>query len=395
MSSTLILERTSPSPKSAAALVGLACVLAIAAGTPAQAGPIENLRPGEWYEVPNSHLRTVVPIPTPCGDPANIMGAWSGGAYDPVGDRLLVWGGGHADYGGNEIYAFSMGTLSWSRIWGPSPNIPCATSQTCVNTYADGNPVARHTYNGLSFLPSQNKFWIIGGSLYCGPGNAGKDTWVFDMPTLRWQRKTDLPVPDWAPGLSMMSAYDPATGHVWLVSGANPLHEYDPVNDTWTLRGSNGIGSGMTGTIDTKRHKYVLVGIQGVIVFDLNASGTIPAQAWATTGATNLVGSTYPGIAYDPVSDRVIAWDGGATVYSLNMDTKVWTRLDPAGTNQVIPTLPVDSGIYGRFRYIPSKNAFVGVNRIDENVFIYKLSSGGGAPADSILPSAMYDLRPR
>lgn len=389
-----------PSDKASSGLstaVGLASFLflSVASSVTVSAGPIDTLRPGEWYEAPNSHLRTVVPVPAPCGDPANIMAAWSGGAYDPVGDRLLVWGGGHADYGGNEIYAFSLGTLSWSRIWGPSPNIPCATNQTCPNTYADGNPVSRHTYNGLSFLPSRNKFWIIGGSLYCGPGNAGKDTWEFDMASLQWQRKTDLPVPDWAPGLSMMSAYDPATGHVFLVSGANALHEYDPATDVWTLRGTSGIGNGMTGTIDTKRHKYVLVGIQGVVAFDLNVSGTIPVQVLPTTGATNLVGSTYPGVAYDPVSDRVVAWNGGATVYALNMDTLVWSRFDPAPTNQVVPTLPVASGIYGRFRYIPSKNAFIGVNRIDENVFVYKLSSGSGAPADSIAPSAISDLHPR
>lgn len=395
MSSIALPDGTTPSRSSAIAVFASLALLTIASSNPALAGPIENLQPGQWYEVPNSHLRTVVPIPTPCGNPENVIAAWSGGAYDPNGDRLIIWGGGHADYGGNEIYAFSVGSLSWARIWGPSPSIPCAIGQACVNTYPDGNPVARHTYNGLSFLPGANKFWIIGGSLYCGPGNAGRDTWVFDMASSQWQRKADLPVPDWAPGLSMMSAYDPATGHVFLVSGANALHEYNPSTDQWTLRGVNGIGTGMTGTIDTKRHKFVLVGLQGVVVFDLNTSGTILAQPLATTGATNLVGSVYPGVAYDPVSDRVIVWDGGATVYSLNMDTRVWSRLDPAPSNQVTPTYPVDSGVYGRFRYIPSKNAFIGVNRIDENVFIYKLSSGAGAPPDSIAPTLSNDLRPR
>jgi hypothetical protein len=62
----------------------------------------------------------------------------------------------------------------------------------------------------------------------------------------------------------------------------------------------------------------------------------------------------------------------------------------------VIPTSGASAGTYGRFRYVPSKNVFVVVNDIDEDVYIYRLSAGGTPPpTDSSAPAAITDLRPR
>ena len=82
------------------------------------------IQPGCWYEVSHSNLRPYIPSPVPWGDagPSSIMLAWSGGTLDTKRNRLLVWGGGHGDYAGNELYAFDLNNLQWSRIWGPTPN---------------------------------------------------------------------------------------------------------------------------------------------------------------------------------------------------------------------------------------------------------------------------------
>lgn len=362
------------------------------------ADAIDQLSPGQWYEVPNSHIRAVVPVPTPAGDPSNVVDAWSGGTYDTQGDRLLVWGGGHADYGGNEIYAFSLRSLTWSRIWGPSPvaMIDAQFGGSCVETYPDGNPVARHTYGGLAYVPSINSMLIYGGSEFCAGGNAGNDTWAFSLSGLSWQKKAYPPACAPCGDFGMVMAYDSVTGHVWLSSPSYYLYEYDPATNTYTVRSSAiGIGYGMSGAIDTKRNRFVFVGSYGVEMFDLNLSGTIPLQHLSTTGATGIVGTKFPGVVYDPVSDRIVAWNGGASVYTLNLDTLVWTRVDPAPSNTVTPTAGAAQGTYGRFQYSPSRNAFVAVNDIDQDVYVYKLSSGGGAPPDTIPPSPPTSLRPR
>jgi hypothetical protein len=50
--------------------------------------------------------------------PTGIM-AYSGGVYDLVHHQFLIFGGGHADYWGNEVCAFSPATLTWKRMYEP------------------------------------------------------------------------------------------------------------------------------------------------------------------------------------------------------------------------------------------------------------------------------------
>jgi hypothetical protein len=366
----------------------LVCLLFVAlAVDSSQAGPLDTLQPGEWYEVPNSRLSAVLPSPIPPGGtgPTSIMIAWSGGAFDTKRSRLLVTGGGHNDYGGNEIYAFDLNTLTWSRIWGPSPNIP-PTQGSCNEAYSDGNPASRHTYDGLEYLPNVDQFWVHGGSLYCAGGNAGMGTWTFDLNASRWTRRAN----GYQVGeLEEVSAYDPVTGHVFAAGPASGqvLSEFDPVNNVWSRRSSSAITYGQTAVIDPVRRRFISLGSGSPIYsFDLNSSG-LTRQTITTSGDQSIVGARYPGIAYDPVSDRIVGWKGGANVYALNLDTRVWTQVGPAATNTVIPTNPPSQGTFGRWQYVPSLNVFVIVNSIDQNVYIYRLSSGSATATPPVAPS--------
>jgi len=364
----------------------------IIAAPVALAGPIEDLQPGQWYEAPNSHLNTVLPSPVPYGDPASIMIAWSGGAYDTQRNRLLVLGGGHADYGGNEVYAFDIGTLRWSRIWGPSPSIP--PPGACNLTYSDGNPASRHNYDAVEYLPNQDRLHLQGGSLFCSSGNAGPDTWSLSLSAGTWTRRADMP--NQGGQLELTTAYDPVTGHLFCAGPAsfNDLMEYDPVANTWTTKGDQGAGYGQVGAIDPVRRKYITLGNGGpVYIWNIGGSGTVPRATLATSGDKSMEAERYPGIDFDPVSNLLVAWGGGGSVYTLNVSTGVWTKRTPVGS--VLPTSPPSQGTYGRFRYIPSKNVFIVANHIDENVFFYKLAAGGGSPPDSISPSRTSDLTPR
>src|SRR6267142_3701593 len=91
----------------------LLCVVCSTSSSAALADAIDNLAAGQWYAVPNSQLRSVLPSPVPAGDPRNVIDAWSGATFDTAHNRLLLWGGGHSDYAGNELYAFSLNTLTW------------------------------------------------------------------------------------------------------------------------------------------------------------------------------------------------------------------------------------------------------------------------------------------
>ena len=81
-----------------------------------------------------------------------------------------------------------------------------------------------------------------------------------------------------------------------------------------------------------------------------------------------------PGLAYDPVVDKIVGWTSGPSLWTLDLETLTWAEVKPAATNKVTPSKPVGNGTYGRFRYIPSKNAYIVVNSWDTNVFVYRLS---------------------
>src|SRR6266849_3963 len=193
--------------------------------------------PGRWYAIPNSRLDQQAgvfpPVPTPQGRPGNVLVAWSGAAYDSKRARVLFHGGGHVDYAGNEVYAFDVNTFRWSRIWGPSPQIPAAEVSEGRDEYPDGNPAAVHSYDGLNYIPDVDKLWRGGGSLWSGSGGGTQATWMLDLASNRWQRMANSRVL----GVSVTSEYDPVSGHVFALSDHNVLGEYDPKRNRWSYLG--------------------------------------------------------------------------------------------------------------------------------------------------------------
>jgi hypothetical protein len=101
-----------------------------------------------WYEIPQTQLRTVCP-PNNFGGttyrftdlcPA-VVANWNSGVMDTSRNRLIVWGGGHTDYAGNEIYALNLNNLTIQRL--NDPSVPTNDGGTCsVTTLPDGSPTA-------------------------------------------------------------------------------------------------------------------------------------------------------------------------------------------------------------------------------------------------------------
>lgn len=354
----------------------IACVLLLIAvrGT---AGPIEELPAGHWLEIPGSQLEAVFPETRPPGNtgPRSVMDAWSGGAYDSDRDRLLVWGGGHCDYAGNELYAFDLPSLRWLRLTEPTPAEQVRQNRSY---YADGQPAARHTYDMLSYLPNVGKLMSAGGSGYFCGSSAGFDrsTDLFDFASGRWERGADHPAI--GSSIGRVSAFDPVTGYVW-VHGAQQggrLASYDPMADRWQTHGSSRFFAIYgTAAIDSRRHQLLVVGGYGgearILMWKLRRPGR--PRVPRTSGPNDLERGAAVGLAYTPVADRYVGWQGGAAVYLLNPDTWQWTKVEPAPGNVVVPTEANRNGTYGRFRYAPNYDVFVLVNRTRDNVFVFRL----------------------
>ncbi len=375
------------SKKARAMLCSVLClVLQFSSTQIAVATPVDDLQPGHWYEVPNSSLAQFAPSPSPAGYLSNIMKAWSGGAYDSKRDRLIVWGGGHGDYAGNEIYVFDINTLKWSRITAASDWLG---GDEASGVYLDGLPRSRHTYNYIEYMPNIDRFISVGSAATYPNGiSPDKKFYDFNFDTLTWNKSRAPAIS--GGNISSFAVYDPVTGHIFRHGALNSyfgLDEYDPVNDKWTKRPGGYVRLYVTAAIDPNRRTLVALGSGKVpLRWDLSDSSSDPVK-FTTSGDKAIENATAPGFVYDPASERYVGWSGGADVFVLNPVDWTWTRIKPAATNTVIPTDVAKWGTYGRFRYVPSKNVFIVVNETTGNVYFYKLTNNGAG----VWPNVSFD----
>lgn len=334
-----------------------------------------------WHEVMGTQLQAVCAgengFPSVLGASGcwSITGAWSGAVFDSNRNRMIVFGGGHNDYYGNELYAFDLDTMTMERI--TDPGLPIADS--CTEAIVNGTqPNSRHTYDGIEYIRDHDKMFVFGGSLACGAGNFGSDTWTFDFQSNTWKRMQPAgPIPDGDAG--MMTAYDPDTGLIYLHDRKH-LYAYDVQLDTYTQLTDNAttLGYHLSAEIDSRARKFVIVGydsVQGagrVYTYDISVNSSYDQQQLSTSGGTPIVNEAYPGLAYDPNTGEIVAWstEAGSSVYSLDVNDGTWSQMAfPGGP------APSSNGTHGRWRYSPNSKVFVTVNRVADNVYLFKSSA--------------------
>jgi len=358
--------------------VSVSAVIGLASAT-ARADEIDDLEPGNWYEIPNTPMRDVCPPNTADYDwnfyCQNAIGAWSGGVLDTARGRLVVWGGGHADYLGNEVYTFDLATLEWSRVWGPSDfsQIPWGGTH---EEYDDGNPGSRHTYSGLVYLPPPYDTMLTAGGSLWQSGFYGSGVWSYDFGGEAWTRMADGPG---EMGYGDPMLYDPQTGHAFRRANSR-MYEYDPDADMFIPRANSDGGfwaSDVSSDLDLATRTMVIMGDDRVDLYDLD---TDTYEQDVTIEGSNVVGGGSPGVAYDPMQERTVVWTGGQNVYTFDVETRSFSEHEIGGDDPG-PITP-SGGAFGRFRYAPSRNVFVYVDSADANVFVLRMSEGQGTPPD-------------
>lgn len=345
----------------------------------AHADAIDDLAPGAWYQIPNSKMRDVCPPNEPAYDwhfhCQNVTAAWNGGAVDTTRGRLLLWGGGHADYKGNEIYAFDFAALTWSLVWGPTPDAQIPSGGT-HETYDDGNPGSRHTYSGLAYVPTTDSLLTMGGSLWQSGSYSGA-TWAFSFGDGKWSRKADEGESD---SFGDPSVFDPVSGHVFRRANRR-MQEYDPVADTYTGRAESNGGfwaSNVSAALDPEARLMVIVGDGRVDLYHLDTDKYEQDVAITGANAQDLFGGSSPGIDFDPAQKKFVLWHGGLDVYTFDPVAKSFEK--HAGSGDDPGAVTTSGGVFGRFRFIPSRNVFARINDVDEDVFVFRLAPGKGTP---------------
>jgi Right handed beta helix region len=341
----------------------------------AQEDLFAHLRAGEWRELPNTKLESV--FPDRANHPAwGIMGpqavvaAWSGAIFDIKRNVLVVTGGGHTDYGGNEVYEFDLKTLRWTRVTEPSALKPLAAPGR-FEVVGSEAPVSSHTYDGLVYLPKQDKMFKFGGSYYKSGDVYDRHAYLFDLETKTWQRGAEAPIHV----LQVNSDLDPKTNRVIIGTGGS-LMFYDPIADSWKKEPERDASvPASVGALDPDNRLFVqiLAPTSQINFYDLD--NPTPRQKAPIQGDADW--GKRPGLAYHAPSKRMVVWDGGREVWSFaTRDWVVRKFLNPNGPAPFPFTVNGNSksaGVYGRWQYAPDHDVFIAYNSTSENVWLYKL----------------------
>jgi hypothetical protein len=346
---------------------------------------LKNLPADSWYKAADTPMRKVCPSETQFPDIRGsngcsmVMEGWSGGAYEAGRKRLWVWGGGHGDYWGDELYAFDVEAMKWLRVTDPAPIT--ALSQ---DPMPDGSPVSRHTYDGLAFIGHADRLFAYGGSMG-GNGYGTQVTWTFDPAATKWTDRIPAGKEN-GPATACCNfngEYDPDSRLVFM-RDPNWLCAYDYDKNAWThvREWPHLWGPGKT-VVDAKRHLLFTVGSGEFFAYDIRGNLDVTSR-WKTSGGDSLINGWGVGAAYDAHSDCLVGWTGGG-VWVLDMQAKTWSRKSAAGG----PAKQLENGTFGRFRYVPDDNVFVLANGVDEDVYFYKLTAGGGDASAIHVPTSM------
>jgi len=127
--------------------------------------------------------------------PSKIIQAWSSFAWDCRRGDLLIYGGGHANYSGNDTYRWRATTRRWERMSLPSE---IRIDEMGNTTAVDGPfaaPPAAHTYDNNIYLPFVDRLLVLGGSAFNNGGAfemaTGPDSERFTGPYLFDPTKAD------------------------------------------------------------------------------------------------------------------------------------------------------------------------------------------------------------
>ena len=167
----------------------------------------------------------------------------------------MVWGGGHAGYAGNELYAFDLNSPTWLRLTEPSTNI---APDVCY--YPDGKPISRHTYTAIQYSATQDAFISVAANSPYGNGSYGcRAADAFLLGSSTWTRLTQ------APSSNVVSyattAEDPSTGLTYSIGDQFDMAVFNPSTNSWSAPiGQPGVGLSVTAAIDPNRRIMVTAG---------------------------------------------------------------------------------------------------------------------------------------
>lgn len=132
---------------------------------------LENTSDGGWAKANLNLFSEAWPDPserpsTAWSDPSRVAGAWSSFAWDSQRGDLILFGGGHGNYSGNEVYRWRGTTQLWELASLPSRIAEAAPSFYVAADGAMNAPPSMHTYDNTNYLAVADRYMVLGGSSF-------------------------------------------------------------------------------------------------------------------------------------------------------------------------------------------------------------------------------------
>ena len=335
--------------------------------------------------------------------PVSVIIAWNGAAHEAnsaEGGTLYLHGGGHADYGGNEVYAFHYRTGIWERLTAPS-----AYQTECDPAYPAGcwrhplsGPESTHQYRGFWFSEARRTILLSGNIAYAKQGefHVSNKIWEFnpsktetrqDLAPLAWRQLPDLAVPEGFYTFPMFhnSGALPGGERLGVTSG---MHAVRP--ETGELRywryDTNLFGEG--GAVwDAQRNAVWHLGLKFLRARTESAPGEpLRFSQFQVVGEVPAFAGGQSGFAMDK-RGHLVVWSGGPEVVRYDPEANEWlAHLHADG--------PKGIRVYTKWVYLPEVDVFVGISEWGDGPWVYKLPASGGSALATVTAQSFIDAAP-
>lgn len=340
----------------------------------------------EWSTVGTNTLSDLDPANDPAINPnypasapwrgstgfSSVVSAYNGAVW--MEDGLYIFGGGHADYAGNELYKWDKETGLFERLTLPTGAIGNTGTLNdgleSSGVYFDGQPRSFHTYN--NFAVRNGVLWFFGGSAYYS-GNPYSRPFYYDKANSTWVMDMDSGV-----GATYGAAtYDSTRDVFWIFrSGNHQFRSYDPNTKTMTVSNRyNDLNTYCAGFYDATSDCLIYADATNfrAIPADMSTNNVITTS----TGKPTLSNLCQRGIAQDTVNRILYVRGEGTDIWKVQIPTNpmtesfVWTQLANTGTL----TTPQAAGTYGRLWYDPKTRCIGVLDSVSSNMYVLKLKS--------------------
>jgi hypothetical protein len=275
---------------------------------------------------------------------------YSGIAYDGVGKRMCLFGGGHGPSQETDIRVFDLNSLQWSSLYPPTP---VAAMQKNANLDSDrgryistNQPTARHTYN-LTLVRGRRFYMMdprgmpdhLGNTFGPEPNGWGGRICWYDFERSVWtygRLGSAYATPPTAPWyFAAAAALDPISNKILIVgpnnqAGGGSMWLYDPDSDDYIIGPAVDVGYSLDLAHFPPSDCFYAFQSDGrvwEIRVDRANFRTSKIAALAVTGnpPSNAIG-TVCGFAYDSANGIIGGNVTNGIFYAFDPANRSWTR---------------------------------------------------------------------